>query len=279
MTGSQGFVGSHLCRKLIRNGKKVERNGKNGDKIDVNNINQLYSIGDIEAIVHLAAKTSIKDSMNNPYDTYHTNLVGTLNLLELSRLKNIKRFIYVSTYVYGQPKYLPIDENHPLQPHSPYNKSKLLAEQLCKNYSSDFGIDVVTLRPFYLYGTNARLDSFIPIIIQQIRNEMNVLLSGKGTKRDFLFISDFVNLVEIILGDFPAGYNVFNIGYGKSCTLEQVAKIIAGILDKKINISYDLKSRPNDIIDMAADISRVSRAFDWKPLIDIKKGLELTVMN
>jgi UDP-glucose 4-epimerase len=165
VTGSKGFVGKHLCNRLIETKINVVTNDKNQHEIDVTDINRLRSIDKVEAIVHLAAKTSIKDSLNNPYETHNTNILGTLNLLEFARLKDIKKFIYISTYVYGQPKYLPIDENHPVNPHSIYNKSKLLAEELCENYADNFGIDIVTLRPFYLYGPESKSNSFIPSVI------------------------------------------------------------------------------------------------------------------
>jgi UDP-glucose 4-epimerase len=206
--------------------------------------------------------------------------VGTLNLLEFARLRNVRKFIFISTYVYGQPKYLPIDEKHPVDPHSPYNKSKLLAEQLCQNYSHDFGIDVVTLRPFYIYGPGSRSSSFISSAIRQINENGKVLLSGEHTKRDFLFISDFVNLLETILDEFPNGYNLYNVGYGTSHTLREVSEILAKLLNKKkITIYYDNKSRPGDVINMKADISKVSSAFNWKPMVSIDQGLKLMIEN
>ena len=139
------------------------------------------------------------------HDTYYTNLLGTLNLLEFARQKKVTKFINISTYVYGKPQYLPIDEKHPVDPHSPYNKSKLLAEQLCQFYSHDFDIDIVTLRPFYLYGSCPRPNSFIYCILEQImKKNGKVTLSGESTKRDFLFIDDFLNLIEIVLEKFPS---------------------------------------------------------------------------
>jgi UDP-glucose 4-epimerase len=146
---SKGLVGKHLCNSLIETKINVVTNDKNKHEIDVTDMNRLRSIDKVEAIVHLAAKTSIKDLLNNPYETHNTNLLGTLNLLEFTRLKDIKKFIYISTYVYGQPKYLPIDENHHVNPHSIYNKSKLLAEEPCENYADNFGIDIVT--PLFLF--------------------------------------------------------------------------------------------------------------------------------
>jgi UDP-glucose 4-epimerase len=281
VTGSAGFVGSHLCSMLLELGIDVVRDRtKEKYKLDVTDINQFrFADLGVEAVIHLAAKTSVNSAYKDPYLAYYTNIMGTLNMLEICRLRNIKKLIFMSSYVYGQPKYLPIDEKHPVNPHSSYHKSKLIAEQLCKNYSLDFGIDVVTLRPFLLYGPNAKPYMFTSTVIEQIQNSGNVFLSGKYISRDFLFISDFLDLVSIILNKFPRSYNLYNVGYGESHYLEEVAQIIGQQLNKEITINYDNKIRPIDVTEMVADISRVSNAFQWKPRIGIEKGLELTLQK
>jgi UDP-glucose 4-epimerase len=278
VTGSRGFIGKHLCKSLRENGIRVVTHGKERNKLDVTNLGEILTIDDVEAVVHLAAKTSILDSTKNPYQTYFTNIMGTLNLLEFARIRKIRKFIYVSTYVYGQPQYLPIDEKHVVNPHSPYNRSKLLAEGLCQNYCHDFGIDVVILRPFYVYGTNSRDRSFIPSIIRQIKKNAIVELSGQQIKRDFLFVTDFVNLLQVILCELPNGYNIYNVGYGISYSLKEVAQSLAKLLDKKITVQFS-KTNVADITDMKADITKVSKTFKWKPTVDIDKGLRIIIQE
>ena len=278
VTGSKGFVGIHLCNYLKENGFQVVTSIKKEKPIDVTNIDELLTINGIGTIIHLAAKTSISDSFKNPAQTYYTNLVGTLNVLEFAREKKIKKLIYISTYVYGQPFYLPVDEKHPLNPHSPYNHSKLLAEKICESYSHYFGINIVTLRPFYIYGPNSRNRSFVPSIIKQIKKNSKVKLSGKKVKRDFLFVTDFVYLIGRILQDFPQGNNIYNVGYGESYSLNQVANKLSEIFGKKIEIEFSKRTKP-DVSDMVADITKVSKDFRWKPIIDIDKGLQYTVQG
>jgi UDP-glucose 4-epimerase len=278
VTGSRGFIGKHLCKSLRENGIRVVTHGKKRNKLDVTNLGEILTIDDVEAVVHLAAKTSILDSTKNPYQTYFTNIMGTLNLLEFARIRKIRKFIYVSTYVYGQPQYLPIDEKHVVNPHSPYNRSKLLAEGLCQNYCHDLGIDVVILRPFYVYGTNSRDRSFIPSIIRQIKKNAIVELSGQQIKRDFLFVTDFVNLLQVILCELPNGYNIYNVGYGISYSLKEVAQSLAKLLDKKITVQFS-KTNVADITDMKADITKVSKTFKWKPTVDIDKGLRIIIQE
>jgi UDP-glucose 4-epimerase len=278
VTGSSGFVGNHLCRRLRDLGTNVIRTSPNDEKkLDVTDTNQIRSIADagIEAVVHLAAKTSVTSALKDPFQPYYTNIFGTLNLLELCRTSDIKKFIFMSSYVYGQPRYLPIDETHPVNPHSPYHKSKLIAEQLCKNYSLDFDLDIVTLRPFLLYGPSAKPYMFVSTVIQEIKNNGKVFLSGKHTSRDFLFISDFLELLTTILHEFPKGYNLYNVGYGESHELEEVTQILAKLLNKKITIDYNSQVRPGDVTKMIADISKVSNAFHWKPRVGICQGLEM----
>nr|MBA3750883.1 SDR family oxidoreductase [Nitrosopumilus sp.] len=227
VTGERGFVGSNLTKYFLKTGITVVNIQDESDKNIKSRINlldreKLWQIENVDAIIHLASKTSIPDSIDNPYDTYYTNIIGTLNILDFARQRKIKKIINISTYIYGKPIYLPIDENHPINPHSPYNKSKILAENLCENFSKDFGIDIVTLRPFYIYGPSSNPLSFIPSIIQQIEKNERVLLSHKNTKRDFLFVDDFLNLISKILNNFPIGYSIYNVGSGRSNSLEEI---------------------------------------------------------
>lgn len=276
VTGHTGLVGTSLVKKLQGEYNIVTSNRDDGQRIDVLEKTQLENLGDLDVIIHLASKTSILDSISNPYDTYHINIVGTLNILDCAKKNNIKNIINVSTYLYGSPKYIPIDENHPLDPHSPYNKSKLISEKLCKYYSEDYNLNIVTLRPFYIYGPYHNA-SFLSSVIRKGLNNEKVTLSNKNTRRDFLFVDDFVSLVQRILLRFPEGYNVYNVGYGKSYSLEEVLFNIEGIINKKITMEYDYSLRPNDIGHMTADISKVMKQFEWRPTIDIHEGLRLTI--
>lgn len=277
VTGNKGFVGINLIDKF--KDKITVVKDLQGDRIDVLDSYCLEKVGKVDAVVHLAAKTSIPNSVSHPYDTYYTNLVGTLNILEYAKKNNIDKIINISTYVYGKPEYLPIDENHSINPHSPYNKSKVLAENLCKHYSNDYGIGVVTLRPFYLYGPHGNPNFLIPSVIRQISNSKKVIISNRKTKRDFLFIDDFLELIAKILFNFPKGYNVFNVGYGESHSLEEVILLIGKAIGIKISIQSQDSIRPDDIMDMIADIRKVRNAFDWKPKMDLSSGLVKTISS
>ena len=276
VTGHAGFIGSHIVKKLESKCTVLTGGKKNEPHLNVLEKSQLSGLAEVDTVIHLAAKTSIPNSLSNPYDTYYTNVVGTLNILDYAIKKKIKNIIYVSTYVYGHPKCIPINENHPLRPHSPYNKSKLISEKLCKFYSEDYTLNIVTLRPFYIYGPSHN-SSFVSSSIRKVINNEKVILSSKNTRRDFLFIDDFINLIDKILINFPKGYHVYNVGYGKSYSLEDILRVIGSITNKKIDIQYDSSFRPNDIVESVANIDKVMRKFKWRPTIDIEEGLRLTI--
>src|SRR4029079_12448113 len=185
-------------------------------------------------------------------------------------------FMFISTYLYGKPEYLPIDENHPLKPHSPYNSSKLIGEKLCENYAQEYGLNVVSLRPFCIYGPDNKASSLVQKAITAINKNEVMVLSGLKTRRDFLYVDDLVELSIKIIDNFPNNYNVYNVGYGVSYNIGDVAKRIALLLNKEIKIRYK-KSKENEILDMTADISKVSKKFDWNPKIDLDSGLKLIV--
>jgi len=151
VTGSDGFIGKKFVKELEKNGYEVV-NSIEGKKIDVTNFEDLKKIQYVDKVVHLGALVDIEQSKIKLREYFQVNTVGTLNLLEICKIKKIPKFIYISTYVYGKPQYLPIDENHPINPHLPYNESKYLAERICKNYSKLASLGVIILRPFGVFG-------------------------------------------------------------------------------------------------------------------------------
>ena len=282
VTGEDGFVGMHLVNALRElNSSTVSLKDQNGNSIDIRDRDlirgKLKELGDIDIIYHLAAKTSVISSYENPHATYETNVSGTLNILELCRLCDIDKVVYASSYVYGTPRYLPIDEKHVADPPNPYSRSKLLAEELCKSYHKDFGIKCIILRPFNIYGPGQRSDFLIPKVISSLSSG-EVVVRDLEPKRDFVYITDMIN-AYIKAGEYQGDFDIFNIGYGKSYSVKEIIEKIIRIYGSNIRVACEGERRRNEIMDCYANTAKARVLLGWRPLIDIDEGLKMMLKN
>lgn len=300
ITGENGFVGRHLVNALKElNSEVILPKDLNGKSPDIRNQDLVRSsiekLGDIDMIYHLAAKTSVNSSYENPIATYETNILGTLNILEICRRCDIDKMIYASSYVYGQPQYLPIDEKHCIDPSNPYARSKLIGEELCKSYHDDFGIKCVILRPFNIYGPGQRSDFLIPKIISSLSSG-KVVLRDSEPKRDFVYIADMID-AYIKAGEYQGDFDIFNIGCGQSYSVKEIINIIIKIYESKygsmfgsghgpehesergsgqgskIRVVYKGERRRNEIMDCYANIEKAKSILGWRPFTAIDEGL------
>lgn len=310
ITGENGFVGRHLVNALKElNSEVILLKDLNGKSPDIRNQDFIRSsieeLGDIDMIYHLAAKTSVNSSYENPIATYETNILGTLNILEICRRCDIDKIIYASSYVYGQPQYLPIDEKHCTDPSNPYARSKLMGEELCKSYHDDFGIKCVILRPFNIYGPGQRSDFLIPKIISSLSSG-NVVLRDSEPRRDFVYIADMID-AYIKAGEYRGDFDIFNIGCGQSYSVKEIINIIIRIYElkygsmfgsghgpehesergsrresgqgSKIRVVYKEERRRNEILDCYANIEKAKSILGWRPFTAIDEGLGLMLDN
>lgn len=180
--------------------------------------------------------------------------------------------IYVSSYVYGNPKYCPIDENHPINPHNAYTESKYLGERLCEFYCNRSDLNLIILRPFNIFGESMREGFLITNLINSVKTGKKLTIVNKNSKRDFLHVDDFVDLiVKLIDHDFK--FEVFNVGAGRSYSFEDIIKKIERITSQKINIDYE-ENKEIFIDDITSDISKIKNKIDWQPRIKFDEGLE-----
>ena len=273
ITGGEGFVGTHLRSRLKEDGAEVILMDLSMG-IDITDWEQLKEYGqDIDTIYHLAARTYIPSTNNDPRGTYMVNLTGTLNMLELGRVAGIRKFVYASAYVYGPPKYLPIDENHPLFPVNPYNRSKALGEQLCQAYCQDHGVECTILRAFNIYGEGQRDDFLIPSIFKQLEQQ-EIELKDPNPKRDFVNISDVVEAYIKAAQYSATNFRIFNIGSGVSYSVDEIARMVIAASGQSIKVKYLNQCRENEIGDTVADISKAKRELDWTPLINLSEGIK-----
>jgi nucleoside-diphosphate-sugar epimerase len=197
--------------------------------------------------------------------------MGTINILELCRREKCS-LTYISSYVYGFPKYLPVDENHPVQPANPYNHSKLMAEEMASFYSRTFEFPATVFRPVNIYGPGQHPDFLIPAIIRQVLDPAckTVEVMDLKPKRDYLFIDDFLNA---ILSSLVTPGDVFNIGSGTSYSVEEV--ILAIMQSAGIEKPYKDKNitRKNEIWDVYVSIEKICKALNWKPHYSFFQGI------
>ena len=303
VTGIAGFIGSQLARQLLLKGVEV---------IGVDNLNDYYdpllkrhrlqalrsefdlqfqqldieSASDLEAlflknkfdvIFNLAARAGVGYSMVNPQVYFTTNVMGTLNLLQLMVRFSVPKIVLASTSsVYaGEP--LPFHEDAPVnRPISPYAASKKAAEQICYTYHYHFGIDCTVVRYFTVFGPAGRPDMSILRFIRWIDEGTPIELFGDGTQtRDFTYVEDIAR--GTVLAGAKAGYEIVNLGGGREpVSLNHMIQYIEKHLQKraKINSKAALKA---DIKDTRADIGKAARLLGWKPEIDFWRGLDLTL--
>ncbi len=271
ITGSNGFIGSVLTSRLIRLGCKIyEFNRSDGD-ISGRDVIEKYKDIQLDYVFHLAAKTFVPDSWTSPLDFYQVNVMGTENILELCRIKNLP-LTFMSSYLYGKPGNLPITEDHPVAPNNPYAHSKFLAEQLCRFYSGEFGVKIIVLRPFNAYGIGQKEKFLIPFVIRQALHDEAIKVKDLSPKRDFIYLEDLVD-VMILSMKSDRQFATYNIGSGYSVSVKEVIDIIQDVLRTDKPVLNQCKVRANEIDDVIADITRASLDFGWTPRRSLEVGI------
>ena len=292
VTGGLGFIGSHLVDALISedhevivldnlsSGKKKNLNPK--AELIICDISKSYieflskCLKGVDTVFHLAATPQVQYSIENPTD--NNNLNSTINILEACRLSEVKRLIFSSSSaVYGNPKYTPIDELHPIETLSPYALHKLVGEQYCKLYSNIYELDTVCLRYFNAYGdrmsNTGAYRSVISIFIEQYKDKspLNIVNDGEQ-RRDFVHVSDIVK-ANILCSQQKSNFNgeIYNIGTNEAFSVNQIADMFGG--HKQYG---ETRIEPKDSV---AENAKVMLALDWGPTGDLNKWINNIVEN
>ena len=267
VTGSNGFIGTQVIEALDK--LEVITDTINSKRIDLQKLEEVMKLDASDIVIHLGGKTT-KELEWNEY--FNNNVLGTLNILEYCVKKNIKKLIFVSSYVYGNPQYSPIDEKHPISPHNSYTKSKYFAEQLCELYAKNFNLNIIILRPFNIFGKTLPNDFLISNLFNSTKSNKKIIIVNKNSKRDFLHVEDFVDVI-LKIKDYDVKFEIFNVGSGKSYSFNEVIKKIEKITSKKINLEYK-QNEENFIENIKADISKINNAIGWNPKMSFEEGLQ-----
>jgi NAD dependent epimerase/dehydratase len=302
VTGADGFIGSHLVEHLLRAGTHVtalaQYNSFNfwGWLEDISSLDQIQVVtGDIrdshfclslaknvDMVFHLAALIPIPYSYRAPESYVETNIKGTLNLCQAALEGAVQKFIHLSTSeVYGSAKYIPMDENHPLQAQSPYSASKIGADAIATSFYNSFQLPVIIARPFNVYGPRQSARAVIPAIISQIAaGAKEVKLGNLTTTRDFTFVDDMCRgLLAVATLDSGLG-EVFNIGSNQEISIGDLFRLIAEIMSSDVRIEIDsdrLRPAESEVTRLRCNGQKLRDAQGFKPEVPLRAGLKQTV--
>ncbi|MCW4053356.1 MAG: NAD-dependent epimerase/dehydratase family protein [Candidatus Bathyarchaeota archaeon] len=291
VTGGAGFIGFHLCKKLanLTSNLTIYDNLSSGklenvkhlpkvhfEKADILNLKKLYSQEKSDVIYHLAAQVVVPYSMENPAEDFETNARGTLNVLEKARKDDARIVFASSAAVYGNTAKLPTPEEYGFNPASCYGLSKVVGEQYCNMYSKQYGLDITILRFANVYGP--RCHGVIEDFLEKIsRNPEKLEIIGTGLQsRDFVHISDVVEALTLAAANEVAVGETYNIGFGKTTKIIDLAKTILEILglsDKTVITTTNVPWQ-GDIKTIWFDITKVKKDLKWYPRISLEDNLK-----
>jgi nucleoside-diphosphate-sugar epimerase len=246
------------------------------DLEDTDSLRQLFTDQSPDAVINLAARAGVRQSIENPAAYFQTNLVGTLNLLELCREMDVSKFIQASTSsAYGRADMPWSEDMQVSRPISPYAASKVAAESLCYTYHHLFDMDVTVFRFFTVYGPAGRPDLSIFRFIKWIAEGEPVIVYGDGNQtRDFTHVDDVARGVVGALT--PMGYEIINLGSDRPVSINQVISIIESTLDVTAVVDHQ-PALAIDVPGSWADVRKAKRLLDWEPEITLESGLQAAV--
>lgn len=302
VTGAAGFIGSHLVELLVKQGYNVKvlvrYNSKNNwgwletsdikDDIevitgDVRDYDSVYkALNDCESVFHLAALIGIPYSYLSPKAYIETNVVGTYNILESARQRDIDQTIITSTSeTYGTAQYTPIDEDHRLVGQSPYSASKIAADQLAISYNRSFGLPVKIVRPFNTYGPRQSARAIIPTVISQLlSSEPKLRIGNTKPTRDLTFVEDTCNgFIKIFQADNLFG-EVTNIGMNQEINMADLVKTIADIMQKSYSLEVDdnrIRPSNSEVERLVCNNKKLLEHTSWNPQYTLREGLSTTI--
>lgn len=303
VTGAGGFIGSHLTEYLVELGANVKAfvryNSRNdwgmlellpeeklsqievimGDLKDADAVR--HAAKNVDIIFHLGSLIAIPYSYIHPRETIETNISGALNVLTTAKENNIEKIIHTSTSeVYGTARYVPLDENHPLQGQSPYSASKIGADKIAESFYRSFNLPVAIIRPFNTYGPRQSARAVIPTIITQALTKEKIFLGSLHPTRDYTYVKDVVEgFIKVAESPKSVG-EVINIGSNFEVSIGDLANKIISLIGKNAEIVIDpVRVRPQDseVERLWCNNTKAKRLLGWVPTTSLENGLKETI--
>ncbi|MEM3581317.1 MAG: GDP-mannose 4,6-dehydratase [Candidatus Bathyarchaeia archaeon] len=310
ITGGAGFIGSHLAEEYLMNNVKnvivyddfstgTIKNLEHikderlkivqGSVLDSIKLDKVIKKGKIDIVDHLAAELEVYSGIKDSKKEARINILGTLNVLNAALKNGVKRVLFASSgAVYGEAKYLPIDEDHPLEPHWPYGVSKLSAERYVIQYHKLFGLETVAFRYGIVYGPREWFGRVLTMFIKRIflENKPPVVFGDGSQTRDFVYVRDVVKAhMSAVEKDEVAG-QAFNIGSGKGISIKELAKLLIDMSGKVFDIVYDnpdegsaSRFQPErirlkgELKKFVLSYKKAEKLLGWRPKTPFKDGL------
>ncbi|MDE6298306.1 MAG: NAD-dependent 4,6-dehydratase LegB [Muribaculaceae bacterium] len=301
VTGADGFIGSHLTEALLKEGCNVtalaQYNSFNnwGWLEGISHPNLKIVTGDVrdpdfcrtllegaDTVFHLAALIAIPYSYLAPDSYVDTNVKGTLNICQAAKAAGVERLLVTSTSeVYGTARYVPIDENHPKQPQSPYSATKIGADAIALSFHNAFGLNVTVVRPFNTYGPRQSARAIIPSIITQIASGIREIKVGDlSPTRDFNFVEDTCRgFIAIAKSPLTVGMEI-NIATQNEVSMETTLKTIARLMDADVKWVVDperLRPAGSEVFRLLGSNEKITSLTDWRPQVSLEEGLKRTI--
>lgn len=303
VTGADGFIGSHLVEALITRGAKVKAfvyyNSFNswgwldtlskeqlrrieifcGDVRDPNGVAE--AVKGMDAVFHLAALIGIPFSYHSPDSYVDTNIKGTLNVLQAAKRFDVKKIVHTSTSeIYGTAQYVPIDEQHPVNPQSPYAATKSAADALALSFYRSFDLPVAILRPFNTFGPRQSARAIIPTILSQaLAGKTKINLGNTNVTRDFIFVKDTAEaFIRVAESDKTIG-EILNAGSGQEIGVEDLVRLAGRVTKKKLSIvtkKERLRPAKSEVERLLCNASRLTTLCGWSPKTSLEEGMGLT---
>lgn len=312
VTGGTGFIGSHIVDKLLDDGANrviiydnfSYGNGYNINHLrndkrvvvvrgDVLNYNTLYDVmRKVDVVSHQAAQLEIFRALDNPLEDLRTNVLGTLNVLKAALKCKIQKVINASSAcVYGQAKYMPQDENHPLRPQWPYGVSKLSAEKYCTMFYEFYGLPIVNLRYGIVYGPREWYGRVLTIFINRVFENTPPIIFGDGTQsRDFIFVSDVAKAHNRCIEEEEVNGETYNVGTSIKTSIKELANLVINAVNKSLDPIFEdppqgsysksmpyRRRIPGELINMVLDVKKAKKELDWNPLVKLEDGIRAEV--